>query len=392
MGKNIKQVLQKNLKRLIACTIAAAISLSLPTGIIDGTGKVSAKDGVYSTLPTDGKWVNGHVPESTNDYYKVVLNSAGFLTVTYQSLTVRQSSYYITSYDNKKMYSDIGVTGASKNNPKTHTTTLALEKGTYWVKVAGWYDYNPGDYRLKANFVPAENNEAESNNKFEAAMNLQEKALVTGFFSVDDALDFYKFNASKDMTIRVTFTTKIANSEFSVWDSTPSCVREVSMLSASEAAPRTTTADVAVKAGVNYIKIMPCCWTDQEGKGHHHTGRYQVKWEEVPSSNETSAKTVDSAAPSSANVKKIGKLKANSLGNKKVAISWKKQTEASGYEIQISTNKKFSKNLVTKTVKAGKHNYKLKFNKTGKAYIRVRALDSNGLSGDWSKVKKVIVR
>lgn len=84
-------------------------------------------------------------------------------------------------------------------------------------------------------------------------------------------------------------------------------------------------------------------------------------------------------------------IKAIKPGRKQLKVAWKKK-RCSGYQIQLATNKKFTKNLKTITVngagKTARTVKKLKANK--KYYVRVRTYKNfNGtqLYSKWSKVK-----
>ena len=81
----------------------------------------------------------------------------------------------------------------------------------------------------------------------------------------------------------------------------------------------------------------------------------------------------------------------------KMKITWKKDSKASGYQIQYASNKSFSKNCKTITVsKKGKTSQSVGKLKKGKAYyVRVRSyktISENGqktiVAGAWSKAKK----
>lgn len=92
-------------------------------------------------------------------------------------------------------------------------------------------------------------------------------------------------------------------------------------------------------------------------------------------------------APAKTSIKNI------KAGSKQLKIAWKKKTKnVTGYQIQIATNKKFTKNVKTVTVKGKKKTAKtvkkLKANK--KYYVRVRtyrAFNGTNLFSKWSKVK-----
>ena len=77
----------------------------------------------------------------------------------------------------------------------------------------------------------------------------------------------------------------------------------------------------------------------------------------------------------------------------KVTLSWKKVTDAKGYQLQYAMNKKFKKKKSVQTKKTKYTIKKLKKKKT--YYIRVRAYKMNGkkkVYGKWSTVKKVKIK
>ena len=97
-------------------------------------------------------------------------------------------------------------------------------------------------------------------------------------------------------------------------------------------------------------------------------------------------------------VKKPAKVKitkAQNVKTKKLTVKWKKTSKAKGYQIQIATNKKFTKGKKTKTLSKTTYSFK-KLKKNKYYYVRVRAYvyDSNHkkVYGSWSAVKKVKIK
>ncbi len=94
--------------------------------------------------------------------------------------------------------------------------------------------------------------------------------------------------------------------------------------------------------------------------------------------------------------KQIASVKTKALGSKKISVSWKKNTTASGYEIQYSKNKSFknaSKVSATKNSTVSKTITKLSKGKT--YYVRVRAyktIDGKRAYGAYSKTTTVKVK
>lgn len=97
-------------------------------------------------------------------------------------------------------------------------------------------------------------------------------------------------------------------------------------------------------------------------------------------------------------VKKPAKVKitkAKNVKTKKLTVKWKKTSKAKGYQIQIASNKKFTKGKKTKTLSKTIYSFK-KLKKNKYYYVRVRAYVYNSnhkkVYGSWSTVKKVKIK
>ena len=93
-------------------------------------------------------------------------------------------------------------------------------------------------------------------------------------------------------------------------------------------------------------------------------------------------------------MEKVNIRSIKNTGKNTITIKWKKISGASGYQIQIAANKKFTRNK--NTYSTGKAYYVIKKLKKKKTYyIRVREYtksESNRLYGPWSKVKKIKIK
>jgi hypothetical protein len=83
-------------------------------------------------------------------------------------------------------------------------------------------------------------------------------------------------------------------------------------------------------------------------------------------------------------------------GKKKIAVSWKKKSGATGYKITYAKNKKMTSGKKTITIKSGKTTKKtIKGLKKGKYYIKIRAYTKiyyDTSYSPWSAVKRVKVK
>ena len=99
---------------------------------------------------------------------------------------------------------------------------------------------------------------------------------------------------------------------------------------------------------------------------------------------------------------KITKLTVKSKAKKKITVTWKKVSKANGYQVQVSTNKKFKKSKIILAKTTSKKKITIKKLKSKKTYfVRVRAYatykDSNGkpqkVYSSWiKKTRKVKVK
>ena len=124
-----------------------------------------------------------------------------------------------------------------------------------------------------------------------------------------------------------------------------------------------------------------------------NTGKVQITITAAATANyNAAAKTVTITV----NPKKAAGLKAKA-GKKRMTVSWKKDTKASGYQITYAQNKKFKKGkknvIISKNKTTKKTIKKLKAKKT--YYVKVRAYKKAGsqkLYGAYSGAKKVKVK
>lgn len=439
-------------KFLLAVMITAVSMMALP-GRMDKVQAVSENQ----TMQLNDTFFGGTIEQGGEvDFYNFTIAAPGWVTITYQGWNISYSNYAIYNDDQTEVYDSYNVYGSSDTNPKTSSVTLALEAGTYIVKVWGLENFT-GDYKLKGSYQAAGNNETEPNNYFQSAMPLEKNNLVTGFFSETDSVDFYSFTLTAPATVNVMLTSRMGRIYFSVWNKDFLQVEAKTVYSASESSPITATMQLKLDAGTYYIRCNPSNFKFDNYSCR--CGRYQIKWAFAPtlvksvsiggnktiaagsrlqlsasvmpqnadnrtlvwtSSNtsvatvnantgKVSAKTAGStiitaAAADGSNVKasitvivkpkQMAKPKGKALGKKRVRISWSRQKGITYYQVQYAKNKRFKK---AKTLSYASNIKKktITLKKKGTYYFRVRSASRvNGavLKGKWSKSIKVRVR
>ncbi len=433
----------------IISRICSALVFILLTVTLLGQKAYAASD--RKALSLDDQWVSGNIAEKGEaDFYSVTIPSDGWLTITYQAWNIYWSNYELYTEDLTGKVYTYEVYDSSDTNPKTSTSTKALEAGSYIVKITGYGGGHTGDYKLKGKFEPAENTEKDGNDAWASAMELKADQNVRGFFSWQDRSDFYTFSLSSPCTVQVIVTSRVYWMYFSVWNSDFIRLKEMEVYDSSEANPKTRTIELSLEPGVYYIKCNP---------SGSNTGRYDMKWKLAPtkvtaititgnktihvgdklqlvasvmpsnannktlawSSSNTNIATVDKNtgkvtgkgigsvrikaeatddSNQSAEVivcvgpKKAGAPKASAKGNKKVQLKWKQQNGAVKYQVQYAKKKSFKK-AKTWTFSSYSSSAVKKLKSKGTWYFRFRAVaqvEGANVYGAWSKPKKVKVK
>lgn len=222
------------------------------------------------SLNLDNNWVSGSIDTKGDaDFYRFYVPQAGFVHIDYQAWSIRASYIEIWNADLTDRYSKYSVYYSSDTNPLTKEQDFGFEPGYYYAKVyAG--SGNIGSYKIRGSFRAAANNETEPNDGFEQAMTLGTNQKVTGFFSQTDSLDFYRIVIPATQKVRLTYTSRVRTSRFTVWDSDFQQISKKDVYYASEESPLTFAYEETLDAGTYYIKI---------DSNNGYAGTYQLVWE-----------------------------------------------------------------------------------------------------------------
>lgn len=405
----------------------------------------NAKAATYDrALVLNNVWADGEFKDNDDVFmYKVVLPSAGTLSIEGQSISSSSTWFGLFDQDLTKKYWDDYTKYASVSSPKTVNGTRILEAGTYYIKMA---EASLGTFRIRGTFTPMNNNEKEPNNVFAQAQAISPNQVVTGLISEDDNIDFYTFTITQKQRVKVEIAVYTWEC-YSIWD------KDYKMIGygnrdGEEAAPGHIEYSEVLEAGTYYIKV-----------GEGHTGKYTVRYSlitpatniQLPSTKKMTVGTKTSLkatiVPSNATDKGVtwqtsnsnivsvdanGKLtakvpgraiitavandddtlkatctvtvspkkaclsKVRNTSKRKMKITWKKQKGISGYQIQYSTSKTFKKPKSKKISYYYSNTYTVSSLKKKKTYyVRVRTYvsDSNGtIYGAWSDAKKIKIK
>lgn len=441
----------KKWKRFLSVLLAVAIVVTgvFVTEISQGGVKASAMN--PSNLGLGDTWTPGEIATSKGvNFYSVRIPSAGWLTFDYQGWSIGDSHYEVLNEDMTKKYVSGNIFDSSNINPKTKTHVLALEAGTYIIKINGYYTDNVGEYHLKVSFKAANNNEQTNNNEFAAAQELSKNKAVRGFLSIDDRVDFFRINLTKKECVRLILTSYVDDdTHIDIYNQDNIKIKSGNIWSTNENNPKTYEFEEVLNPGIYYIKISPY--------GNSDHGVYTIEYKEKilaksikikPSKSSVVAgktlKLTANVSPSNTSDKTIRwmsgdtsiaridentgkvttyragvvkftataqdgsgvsktytlvvkpkKMSAPYLSSPRVGqmyVSYS-QSGVSGYQIQYATNKKFTGSVQKRTTKSYLTIKRLK--KNTKYYVRVRAYVKRGKTyhyGAWSARKTIRTR
>ena len=239
-------------------------------------------------LPTDGNYLAGEIKEAGQvDAYRIQLPQQGRLTLTFQGLSIRNSSYCLSVHQDltEKTILRGSVLNSGADNPLINTKQAYLEAGTYYCLVYGLPHLpgipsgSTGTYRIKAVFEKSTSTEKEPNDAFDTAGELLLNEEIIGFNSYSDETDFFKFHVPEKKTIWITFTAALSglfslsfyNQEYEPFSSPSPEVKASTRQTGYYAYTYSWNAD----PGTYYIKMY-------HGTGDSRLGLYGLQYTEIP--------------------------------------------------------------------------------------------------------------
>ncbi len=303
---------------------------------------------------------NGQIAiNDRNDYYKIILPSAGRISI---DITSYMQYYCLVIYNTageELWYTDynewISTTGMRKDNHK-----IDLTAGTYYLKANGyrnsdWYA-STGNYSFKVTFASAYETKLEPNNSIVEASILTLGSSVKGQIATNDRNDYFKINISNNCTININITSYMQYYCIIIYDLYGKEIWYTDYNEwASTSGKRTDTHKIDLSKGTYYIKVNGYRNSDW----YASTGNYTISIKEFIF------------------VPKVDKIKVSSESTASHTIKWSKTAGVTGYELYRynSSTKKYEKIKTTSSTK-----YKTSGLKSGTTYkYKVRAyIKKNG--------------
>lgn len=387
------------LSAIIMLTSVVGLNLTAYAGSFDTTA--TAKDYALGTTTTGYFSANDYI-----DFLRVDVPQSGKINFTTEGSG--EFRIYIYPSNDLSSYITSFYTYYNSNLGKAYddTDSIYLVSGTYYFKVSGCYSNN--SYTISTTFTPANESFAESldvNNDIIGNANpIALDTAYNGMLGSNDEVDFYLFTVpTGTQTINISADNKIAFSVYSTNGNSLAGEWYAYMNDSTGRADRSES--VSLDAGNYCLKISrysgACFYSFSINSPHQHAYNYSYTVAPTYTTNGYdifACSCGDSYATNYTPVKKLGKVKLNSVSSVKkkhsIIAKWNKKSHASGYQIYYSRNKNFKKTVAKVLVSGGKTtSYKGKnFTKGKTYYVKVRAyknVDGKRVYGKWSDVKRV---
>lgn len=174
---------------------------------------------IYTPFALDNSWISTTLNEDNpTEYYKITLEKAGTLNLSYQSFADAVSFTIYQDGSTTEVLTSNSFTDASITKPQTISKTMAIDKGTYILKVALNDSASNASIKMKGEFLPVESNDIEPNNTPEEAMLLAGNTEVTGHLSDFEEFDYYKITVPNTGDISLTLTSGIKYLDIYIFD------------------------------------------------------------------------------------------------------------------------------------------------------------------------------
>ena len=388
----------KKMKTYILGMVLAFAMILLPQNVSAATQiPVTAVEDITDVMAVGS--TNIKVP--TGEYSNLVqfsLNKPSYVYVSAYSTVMHEDYDSLGAIEEFAVYSDANCSNLVTGDEVTvvwgnerKSKYLCLDAGNYWIcfaktKNGSYNDDSYGEFRLS---VAAQylNVTGTKNGSWGRAKQITTDKKVTGFLSSNTRKSWFKFKVSGDTTARLNLSLENPLGE-SVFESSKTGVTLYRsnhnvlerMNIAENYYSSACSKEVTLKSGTYYIEIAG-------------SEAYKDSWDPTKL-KKTGVNNMGVVNLKITTVKKTKISKLSNVKGKKAQVTYNKVSNAKGYEIQYSTDKKFKKGVKVKKANAKTTKVTLtKLTKGKKYYVRVRAYrvdeDDNRVNGSWSEAKSV---
>lgn len=347
------------------------------------------------------------------DIFKFGLSHSGCVTL---DMTSYMRYYRIIVYDSdgKEIWYTNYNEWTESVGYRQDIYNLYFEKGNYYMQVDG-YKYgseykSTGKYVIDTKFQSSDVSFEQDNNSFATANSVLWNTEYIGQISENDDYDTYKFQVSPSKTVVVKIASFMKYYCIKIFNAAGEEIWYTDFNEWTESVGyRADMHNIALGAGTYYMQINGYKYSSE----YKSTGQYAFKIEDLNRKNCIHNYTDNTVYPTYFakgydfhKCKKCGYSYKDKYTDKKklgqsyfysdcytvkakLYLSWSVVSDASGYQIRYSLNKKFKSGVITKTIKGQANNKKTisKLKRKKKYYVQVRAYKKSGTKtvyGKWS--------
>lgn len=410
INKNQEEKNMKLAKKFVAHLLMIAMLLSLGVGVQFRDTTVKAAGDYRSlaqNLPLNGTWTADQwiTENDTEHWYKFTVADGGKLTLKFMGYLHSANVLLATEDLSKEIMSGYYWVDGTETSPGTDTDVKVLSAGTYYLKIS--HRSSTGKYRLCATYESygLTNQGADS---YDSPKVLPLNQTVTGAITATDEVDWYRLNVSNSGNYVIDITGYLDSVYFTLYNQDLS--KEIDThqwLNGKETTPGKFKENYTLSAGTYYIKIeyrndrgkYLLSWSalTQENCSHDYDSTYVYATYLSPGYRLHTCKNCGHQYKDEFSSKKVLNQVSYpyaSAGKRKMTVSFWSVSDADGYQIRYSTNKKFKKAVkLVKTKSTRKTIKKLKRRK--KYYVQIRAykkVQGKTVYGKWSAKKSAKIK
>lgn len=357
-------------------------------------------------LPLDGSWTQDQWITDNNgeNWYKFTVADGGEFSLKIMVYMLVVQVTLATEDLSDNLINDTYYARGTETAPGTETFSIVLSAGTYYLKISEYY--GTGKYKMCASYESygLTNQGADS---YDSPKVLPMNQTITGAMTATDGEDWYRLDVASSGNYVVDMSVYMRYMYFDLYNQDLSDkIDDCSSFWGTETAPAKVKKNYTLSAGTYYIKISK-----------HNAGKYLLSWSAL--TQENCAHDYDSTYVDATYVsrgyrlhtcKNCGHKYKDEFSGKKVlgvvsypyAAAGKRQmtvsfwsvSDADGYQIRYSTNRKFKSGVKMVRTKANRKTIK-KLKRKKKYYVQIRTykkVNGKTVYGKWSEKKSAKIK
>ena len=224
-------------------------------GKAETANEIEAGVPCYGTSILTGDW----------DWYKLTIEKDGYITIDFKHEIISNTKKYweieLYESDATSLYGQ-SSSWSVKGTENLATTQIGIKAGTYYIKVIGgrpaYWETQPVDYNIKVDFAGAGNWEAENNNSFSVATEIDFGQTWNGTILSEEDDDWYVFTADSYKYVNLSFNHETLGTSSTCWKVkiyAADATTEIAAIDVKGDEP-TSLLSFGLNAGTYYVKVM----------------------------------------------------------------------------------------------------------------------------------------